>query len=522
LRICIGAGFFAALFYFGWWFEQGRLASPVHLLVLFLALLYTGMQMVGNWVLYLFAHRSNPAFDPPVGLTVDVFVTACRDPFELVEKSLTAACALRGDHRTWLLDDGGEPVLQALAERLGAGYLARKDHRDAKAGNVNAALQHTQGDVVVIFDIDHAPEPDFLERSLSYFTDPQVGFVQVMLTFANRSESWVASAAVETSVEFYNSTSLGANAVGAATLMGSNALIRRKALEDIGGYRPGLAEDLATSVALHAAGWKSYYVAEPLAPGLAPPSFTAWFVQQLKWARGVFELLLSAYPRLFFRFTWGQRLSYSVRMTKYWIGPAVGVHLFGTIAVLIFGDAASRAAFHDYLIHLAPLALADTLIRAIALRLYKHPSTPTSFTRAVVLVYATWPIYLLAWGMSLLRLPLRFRATPKSASDRLKPGWLLPQALTLVFLTVGSLYTVLVKGHSPSLLLFFAILQAALQLVFLKRWLDMDLGFMNGLSKNTRKPVPKTEPAQENNPQPFVSGSAYLPKEYLPHDDGTC
>jgi len=85
------------------------------------------------------------------------------------------------------------------------------------------------------------PEPSFLERSLGPFADSQMGFVQVMLTFANTEHSWVADAAIETSLEFYNPTSLGADRIGGATLMGSNALIRRAALESIGGYQPGLA-----------------------------------------------------------------------------------------------------------------------------------------------------------------------------------------------------------------------------------------------------------------------------------------
>jgi cellulose synthase (UDP-forming) len=257
LRLSVALGFIALLFYFSWWIVDGRHHNPWLLILLFLAVIYAGMQMVGNWLLYLFAHRSNRTQPWPEGLTVDVFVTAYHDPVNMVERTLAAACALRGEHHTWLLDDGNDPVLEALAKRLGAGYLARSNQRDAKAGNVNAALAHTTGEIIAIFDIDHVPKPDFLERGMGLFADPKVGFVQVMLTFANGQESWLAQAAIETSLEFYNPTSLGADGIGGATLMGSNALIRREALESVGGYQSGLAEDLATSIQLHAAGWKS-------------------------------------------------------------------------------------------------------------------------------------------------------------------------------------------------------------------------------------------------------------------------
>ena len=473
LRCFVAMGLVLLLFYFSWWLVDGRYRNPWLLVLLVLAVIYAGMQMAGNWTLYLWARRSSQVQPWPEELSVDVFVTAYQEPASMVERALAAACALNGEHRTWLLDDSNDPGLEAMAKRLGAGYLSRSDRRDAKAGNVNAALAHTDGDILAIFDLDHMPEPDFLERSMGIFADPQIGFVQVMLTFANGSESWVAQAAIETSLEFYNPTSLGADNMGGATLMGSNALIRRKALESIGGYQPGLAEDLATSIQLHAAGWKSAYVAEPLAPGIAPPSFAAWFVQQLKWARGVFELLLTVYPRVFLRLTWGQRLSYSVRMTKYWIGPVVALHLFATITILIFAGPGVREAFHEYLIQITPLALADVIIRHIAFRLYRHHATPkTSLARAVALVYGTWPIYLLAWGMALLRLPLGFRATPKSQDGKQNPLWLLPQVVALLLLLAGTAYTIAIGRHPVSALLLFAVLQSVVQLLLLAKWLN--------------------------------------------------
>lgn len=486
-------GAMALLYYFSWWFSHGLSYWPWVLLLLLPAAAYAFVQLAANWIVYLYAgigradvsdgRRVKPTDrGDGSGLSIDVFVTACGEPVALVERSLGAACAMAGAHRTWLLDDGSDPALEALARRLGAGYLARCGNSDAKAGNVNAALEQTDGDIVVIFDVDHAPKPDFLRETVATFEDPEVGFVQVMLTFDNEMESWVSKGAAETALDFYNPTSLGMDGMGAATLMGSNALIRRQALVSIGGYRPGLAEDLATSLQLQAAGWRSVYVAKPLAPGLAPPDLRAWFIQQFKWARGVFELLVTVYPRVFGRLTWGQRLSYAVRMTKYWIGPLVALHLVATILILIFGDAELRMVFHHYLRHIAPLAVADAVIRYVALKSWRHPSVrSTSFVRAITLVYSTWPTYTLAWFMALTRIPLRFRATPKplqgsaeganrSGRSLLPPVWLLPQLGALLLLAGGLWYTVVVSEHSPSLLLAFALVQAVLQLRILAVW----------------------------------------------------
>ena len=161
---------------------------------------------------------------------MDVFVTACGEEYALIERAVVAACTMRGNHKTWLLDDGHDPALARLAKQLEVGYLTRQDRQNAKAGNLNAALARTDGDIVVMFDIDHAPKLNFLERTLGYFRNPELGFIQVMLTFENDQDGWVAQAAGESIHDFYNPTSIGADGVKSATLIGTNALIRRKAM----------------------------------------------------------------------------------------------------------------------------------------------------------------------------------------------------------------------------------------------------------------------------------------------------
>jgi cellulose synthase (UDP-forming) len=472
-------GIIALLYYYSWWFTGRCFVSPWLAVALLPTIFWSGTQLLGPWLLYLIARR--PSVPPPLpdGLTVDVFVTACGESRALIERTLAAACAMRGNHLTWLLDDGADPALTHSAKRLGAGYLTRTDRTDAKAGNINAALSRTDGDIVVIFDVDHTPAPNFLERTLGHFADPTIGFVQVMLTFCNGRQNWMAQAAVESSLDFYNPTSIGAGEISSATLMGSNALIRRTALDSIGGYQPGLAEDLATSIAIHAAGWRSAYTAEPLAPGLAPPDLAAWFTQQFKWARGVFEVLLTAYPRFFARLTWGQRLSYAVRMTKYWIGPVAGIHLFVTLAVLLGGSSVAWLGFQQYLGHIFPLALSTLLIQHVALRTWRHSSVRAgSLVKAIVLVYTTWPIYTLAWVMALLRLPLAFRPTPKSLTGALNPLWLLPQAMTLLLLVGGVFYSLTVVEEYRYFLFFcFAVSQGVLQIGLLWKCLHPGTAF---------------------------------------------
>lgn len=470
----IGGGMVAFAYYFLWWIERVHQLSAWMLMAFLFAVAYGVIQILGNWALYLATHWRGivPVFPVPEDMTVDVFLTACGEEPALVERALQRAVSMRGNFKTWLLDDGDDPRLAQLAYRLGAGYLVRNGRNDAKAGNVNAALGRTSGDIVVIFDIDHAPQPEFLERTLGYFRFPMVGFVQVMLTFENQTDGWVAEAAADSSLDFYNPTSIGSDGLQSTTLVGSNALIRRKALESIDGYQPGLAEDLATSIALHAAGWRSVYVPEPLAPGYAPPDLSAWFTQQMKWARGVFELLLTAYPRYFRQMHRGKRAAYAVRMTYYWIGPVVFLHLLATILALFSPNEAARAVFEDYLFHLAPLGLVVVFIRYLALRRWRHRSLePNMQIKPMVLVFGSWPVYTLAWLMALIRLPLGFRLTPKTHSSRLNLRWMLPHTAVVILLVVGLLRYVSQPASLPFFIWGFASGALAAHLILIAQWL---------------------------------------------------
>lgn len=445
-------GLAALIFYYSWWFQNGRLMSVWLALGFVGALFYGVAQNLFSWIIYVgICHRPLAQPKRPGDLTVDVFVTACGEDFDMVERNLLACRAMAGEHSTWLLDDGDDPDLAQLANRLSVGYLTRNDRKNAKAGNVNAALARTNGDIIALFDIDHVPKPNYLERTVGHFVEPRIGFVQVMPTFANsRGHGFVAQAAAETSFDFYNPTSLGMDGFNSVTKMGSNSLIRRSALESIGGYRPGLAEDLATSLALHAAGWRSRYVAEPLAPGLAPPDLAAWFTQQFKWARGVFEVLLTDYPRSFGRLTWGGRMAYAVRTTKYLIGSVIFVHLVATIAVLVSGRENALSTLQEYFSYLMPVALMDIIIRHLALRRWHHYSVATeALWRAVIIIYASWPIYALAWVMTVLRVPLSFRPTPKNQANGINLLWLLPQLMTML-LVLGAIFYSIVVIQAPS------------------------------------------------------------------------
>lgn len=182
------------------------------------------------------ARRAAP---PPVqdGASVDVYITTYNEPVELVR--LTADAAMRidwHDKHIYILDDGARPEMKAVAEELGCGYIIRSDEwsgkpRHAKAGNVNNALMQTFGEFILILDSDQIPAPNVIRNTLGYFDDPKVAFVQTPQYYYNLppGDPFASDAPL-----FYGPILQGKDGWNAATFCGSNAILRREALMQLG------------------------------------------------------------------------------------------------------------------------------------------------------------------------------------------------------------------------------------------------------------------------------------------------
>jgi cellulose synthase (UDP-forming) len=176
---------------------------------------------------------------PPVpedGLTVDVFITTYNEPIDLVEETARAARDIRYPHSTWILDDGARDDMREAADRLGVGYISRGDEwkgrpLHAKAGNLNNALFATEGEFLLILDADQVPRPEILDAALGYFADPQVALVQTPQEFRNVATGDPLGSQAPL---FYGPIQQGKDGWNAAFFCGSNALLRREALMQLG------------------------------------------------------------------------------------------------------------------------------------------------------------------------------------------------------------------------------------------------------------------------------------------------
>ncbi|NUT14619.1 MAG: glycosyltransferase, partial [Cupriavidus sp.] len=184
IRLLVLAYVLVGLAYLAWRVGTINLDAPLFSFALYAAEVYG---YISGLLFVLMTYRLSVREPPPPqpGLSVDVYVPTYNESVELIRRTLLAVMRMDYPHVTWLLDDGRRESMRALAHELGCRYLARGDNAHAKAGNLNHALKHSSGELIAIFDADHAPRKDFLVKTLGYFRDERVAFVQTPQDFFN-------------------------------------------------------------------------------------------------------------------------------------------------------------------------------------------------------------------------------------------------------------------------------------------------------------------------------------------------
>ncbi|MFN8218258.1 MAG: glycosyltransferase [Solirubrobacterales bacterium] len=317
----------------GW---SGNGANPI----LFAMLLTT--EVYGLWALGILAWFSwsrPPAVRPPAtpDRKVDVYVCTYDEPSEVIMATLAGCRSLTYPHTTYLLDDGRRPEMAELAAMAGARYLTRADNAHAKAGNINAALPRTDGDLVFVLDADHVPMPDALDALVGYFDDPRMAVVQTPHDFFNHDSAQHYDVGRHEQSMFYRVICPGKDRHGGAYWCGSAALISRHALLAIGGVATEtIAEDFHTTIRLLCHGWCTRYHDEVLVQGLAPHDLDSYLLQRDRWARGnlaVFTLPES--PLRARTLTPLQRLSFFASLFAY-LAPPMRLLLLVTLGLVLW------------------------------------------------------------------------------------------------------------------------------------------------------------------------------------------
>jgi cellulose synthase (UDP-forming) len=286
-----------------------------------------------------------PDEDLPV---VDVFIPTYNEDEYILPATMAAAMFMhypKDKLHVWLLDDGGtdqkcndknpakaeaaklrRASLQELSKRLGAHYLTRAKNEHAKAGNMNSALAHVKGDIVLVFDADHAPFRSFLQETVAYFIDdPKLFLVQTPHVFLNpdpiEKNLKTFDRMPSENEMFYSMTQRGLDKWDSSFFCGSAALLRRSALMEAGGFSGvTITEDCETAFELHAKGYSSIFVDKPLIAGLQPETFASFIGQRVRWCQGMLQIMILKNPAFKKGLRPIQKLGYLSSMT-FWFFP---------------------------------------------------------------------------------------------------------------------------------------------------------------------------------------------------------
>jgi cellulose synthase (UDP-forming) len=322
--------------------------------------------------------------------SVDVMIPSYNEEPELLEVTLRAALQIdypQDKLRVHLLDDGGtlqkrrdtnpDKALEAqkrhlelreLCETLGAVYHTREKNEHAKAGNVNAALPNTDGDLVLILDADHVPTRDILRNTTGLFVDDDKLFlVQTPHFFINpdpleRNLGTFGEMPSENQM-FYGVIQKGLDFWGASFFCGSAAILRKSCLMEIGGISGiTITEDAETALDLHARGYRSAYIDRPMIAGLQPETFTGFVTQRVRWAQGMVQIFLLKNPLLLKGLKLRQRLCYLNSSFFWFFCYARVMFVLAPVAHLVFGLRVYDANLAEFAAFALPHVVAAVIV----------------------------------------------------------------------------------------------------------------------------------------------------------------
>jgi cellulose synthase/poly-beta-1,6-N-acetylglucosamine synthase-like glycosyltransferase len=445
------------------------------------------------------------------------------EPIEMVEKTLKAIKNIsyrQGSVEAWLLDETNDDSLKELCNTLDVHYFSRSGIPEwnttkpranyirmisklllrvtpntslplfrnfskpnqfyaakSKHGNFNAWRAYLQNnaisyDILAGVDTDQVPLPNYLQRMLGYFRDPDVAYVvgpQVYGNYGPGLKGLVARWA-ESQASFFQSTIQRAgNDSKSAMFVGTNYAVRMSTLDQINGFQPCITEDMATGLAIHSKRnpvsgnrWKSVYTPDVLAIGEGPDYWGPYFTQQWRWAAGTFDTWRKSVWKVFWKLSPKAMIHYLLMLTYYpftaltWLLAVVSSVLY-----LLTGATAIIAPWGEF-VSLYLMAVVLQMSLYFWNRRYNvspHESAGTFGTPGMIISTLTAPIYLSAFFGMLIGKKANFVVTTKGSSDN--PDWIPAFKTHLqwgLLIIVSLLYGVSRNNAHPAMLIWALML----------------------------------------------------------------
>ncbi len=256
---------------------------------------YYLVEMIASSILYQ-GEKKIPVLKGVEDTFFSIIVPSHGTEFPILEKTLRGALNLEYNNFELIVSDNGKN--QAVTEKLqkfctqkGIVFYHKKDERGFKAGNINAVLNFTKGDYVVILDSDHIPVPSLLQQFSSIVKNPKIGFIQAKVSYRNVTRLYQKANSILYS-QFYEVIESAKDRRGMVLFNGTTGCFRKSVLEEIGGFSEDtLIEDIDTSMQILARGYEGKFINFIGSYGLVPATAKAQISQLWRWTHGACNIL---------------------------------------------------------------------------------------------------------------------------------------------------------------------------------------------------------------------------------------
>jgi len=307
----------------------------------------------------------------------------------------------------------------------------RADRVGFKAGALEAGLKKSSGEFILIFDADFVPRADCIRRLIDYFTDEQIGMVQMRWSHINADYSLLTKVqSIMLDGHFVIEQVARNRCGGFFNFNGTAGMWRREAIEWSGGWQHDtLAEDTDLSYRAQLMGWHFVYLADDDVPAELPVEMNAFKSQQRRWAKGVVQVGMKLFRRIWHdpRLPVRVKLEQFFRLTGNLAAPLVIVLALINLPILIVRY--NQGLFHLFVLDVPILAFStvSVIVYYLVTQRYLHPRTwkqsikyiPFVMSMGIALTFSNARAVLEA----LLGIKSGFVRTPKYRIEKTGDSW---------------------------------------------------------------------------------------------------
>jgi cellulose synthase/poly-beta-1,6-N-acetylglucosamine synthase-like glycosyltransferase len=239
-----------------------------------------------------------------------------------------------------VLDDSVDETCQIAAATVAAArekgfdieYIHRENRTGYKAGALAHGLKTAKGEFITIFDADFVPEPEFLKKSIHYFTDPRACAVQTRWEHLNRDDSLLTRTQAIFLDGHFAIEHVARNCSDRfMSFNGTAGTWRKAAIDDAGGWQGDtLTEDLDLSYRAQLKGWRFVFLPELTSPAELPPEMAAFKAQQFRWTKGGAQTALKMLPKVLL-----SKMPLKVKIEAFFHLTCFTLHLYVLLLVLM-------------------------------------------------------------------------------------------------------------------------------------------------------------------------------------------